>query len=667
MGYLVVSLALVSLLVFLPTVLGDGPDAAHRRLAVLKTRIPAHMGPVRYNYTAAFRTSPGGTLQFSLGIFGPLASAGPTVHPPLRLRFEDFEDFGSPDGLQVVSNPSVVYAPDDAMQVFMQCADGQVYYRSQNKTWGRDFEPWTPLPAGMLPTDTGVSLTGRDSVSAIAWDGQTAVFARSMTTPSRLYWTYSGPGGFQAWQSLGGDLVTDPSIVYNAFTKYLEAYAIFPDGRVHYQTQVGSTVWQTWRVLGILPPAMQKVSRPQAHSMRQAIFNGMTEVFAIGTDGRLKHIPQTTCDKVVNPWGYCTWAVWSDVGNDQVPAPLSDVNPLTAGNNVHLGNEMFVVAKDGSLSHAWQLERGGRWHGWDTVGQPANGTAASLPTIIQDDEYGGWWEVFVINSNDKVDEVLQNKTMDLSPMEIKSGTALTVSWMVPSDQATAHDWIGIYQSGAADDSYLDYRYVQGKLNPTRDIVPKGSLNMTLNLPTGNYQARYMVNKKFVSVMATDFGITDSANGTQWEQTYRGFAVGLGTDGDKFVKCVNDGEQTINKLEDAWQAFEQGKISEGLQLFGQALKDLYAALVQCGETRLAQTVLLFTQDLLECALSRCAHFIIDMSDELEIWYKGSHEIYGDIRAAQNNFGAQKAYMQGGYVVGRVVETCINLQDHVDPGK
>ncbi|CAH1258498.1 Hypp2019 [Branchiostoma lanceolatum] len=663
MGSLIVSVVLVSLLVFLSTVFGVDPEGAQRRLAVLKTRIPAHMGPVRYNYTAAFRTTPAGTLQFSLGIYGRLASVGPTVHPPLRLRWEDFEDFGSPDGRKVVSNPSVVYAPDNAMQVFVQCADGQVYYRGQNKTWGRDFLPWTPLPAGKLPTDTDVDLTGRDSVSAIAWEGKTVVFARSMTNTSRLYWTYSGPDGFQTWQSLGGDLVTDPSIVYNAFTKYLEAYAIFPDGKVHYQTQVRSTEWQTWRVLGIFPPIMQKLSRPQAHSMSQTIFKGMTEVFAIGTDGHLKHIPQTTCDKVVNPWGYCTWAVWSNVGNGQIPAPLSDVSPLTAGNNVHLGNEIFVVPKDGSLSHVWQLERGGRWHGWDTVGRPANGSAASLPTILQDEEYGGWWEVFVINSNDRVDEVLQNKTMDLSPRDMKSGTALTVSWAVPSDQATARDWIGIYQSGADDDTYLDYRYVQGKLNPTHDIVPKGSVNMTLYLPTGNYQARYLVNKKFVSVMATDFGITDSPNGTQWEQTYRGFAVGLGADGDKFLKCVDDGEQTINKLEDAWQAFEQGKIVEGLQLFGQALKDPYAALVQCGEThgQLAQAVLLFIEDLLECALSRCEHFIIDTAEEVEIWYKGSHEIYGDIRAAQNNLRALQAYVQGGYVVGRVVHTCVNLQD------
>ncbi|XP_078668696.1 uncharacterized protein LOC144910018 isoform X1 [Branchiostoma floridae x Branchiostoma belcheri] len=657
----VVSVVLVPLLVFLPAAFGDAPEAAQRRLAVLKTRIPAHMGPVRYNYTAAFRTAPNGTLQFSLGIFGPLSSAGPALHPPLRLRWEEFEDFGSPAGREIVSNPSVVYAPGNALQVFVQCADGQVYYRIQNETWGRDFERWAPLPAGTLPTDTGVNLTGRDSVTAVAWEGKTVVFARSMTATSGLYWTYSGPDGFQVWQSLGGDLVTDPSIVYNTYTKYLEAYAIFPDGKVHYQTQVHSTEWQTWRVLGTFAPAMQKLSRPQAHSMSQAIFNGMTEVFAVGTDGRLKHIKQTTCDKVVSPWGYCTWAVWSNVGTGQIPTPLSDVNPLTAGNNVHLGNEIFVVPKDGSLSHVWQSERGGRWQGWETVGRPANGTAASLPTIHQDEEYGGWWEVFVINSNDKVDEVLQNKTLDLSPLNMKSGSALTVSWMVPPDQATADDWIGIYQAGADDDTYLDYRYVQGKLHPTREIVPKGSVNMTLNLPEGNYQARYLVNKKFVSVLSTDFGISNSPNGNRWEQTYRGFAVALGTDQDRFIKCADDGEQTIHKLEDAWQAFEQGKITEGLQLFGQALKDLHAALVQSGETQLAQAVLLFIEDLLECALSRCAHFIIDTAEELEIWYKGSHEIYRDIRAAQNSLGVLKAYVQGGHVVGRAVRTCVNLQD------
>jgi hypothetical protein len=47
--------------------------------------------------------------------------------------------------------------------------------------------------------------------------------------------------------------------------------------------------------------------------MSGSFFNGRLEVFVLGKDGLIHHIWQTTCDAVPNPWGYCTWWVWTKI------------------------------------------------------------------------------------------------------------------------------------------------------------------------------------------------------------------------------------------------------------------------------------------------------------------------------------------------------------------
>ncbi|XP_066278536.1 uncharacterized protein [Branchiostoma lanceolatum] len=606
------------LLLALSGACAGAPDADLRRMAVIESLIPAvppsaNRGPFysseAVNFTAAFRTSDNATLQLSVGILD---------NSTRQEMYSEWVDLGSPSSnVKVVSNPSATYSVNKTIQVFVQCSDGQVYYLEQMPKHAIYFVTWYKLP-GTVPVDAGwaASLVGRDSVSALAWKGKVAVFVRSMQVASRLYWLTGVAKSFTPWQDLGGNLATDATVVYNPFSGYMEAYAVLSDGKVNRKDQVHDDKWQDWTVLGVGQPDMVNTSRPAAHAMSETIFHGMTEVFALGADGKIKHIWQTTCDKVVNPWGYCTWGLWGNIAgslsNDvrvayesvmERPQPRGQVNVLATGHNVHLGNEVFFVGKNGSLWHVWQLLRDDVWKGPDLVGRPAEGEIASLPTIMQD-RTGGWWRAYVITNKGEVGIVEQQKNLSLSVEQMASGSNLTVSWRVPEDEAAGADWLGVYRHGDGENrNYLDFRYVQGGQNPKQPPVPKGSVTMAMYLPDGKYDLRYLVNRKFSDVMTTGVEVYNGPEEENWVQLYQGMAVGLGKEGLNITNCVKDGEATVKKFEQAWEAFLQKEFWEGLKLLGVSLEDLVTALVQCEETAIGEALNKFVTDLVNCATAQ----------------------------------------------------------------
>lgn len=73
--------------------------------------------------------------------------------------------------------------------------------------------------------------------------------------------------------------------------------------------------------------------------MGHSDFNGVVEVF--GREGNtLHHIHQTTCDKVKNPWGPCTWELEFHKLSDNLLSDPKSPNPLSVSNNIHLGLEV---------------------------------------------------------------------------------------------------------------------------------------------------------------------------------------------------------------------------------------------------------------------------------------------------------------------------------------
>lgn len=96
----------------------------------------------------------------------------------------------------------------------------------------------------------------------------------------------------------------------------------------------------SWDKTGYSAP--KSTHAPVAHAMSSNFFNGKINVFVFGEDGNLHHIWQTTCDKVPNPWGWCTWSLWYKIGNS-IPKTIESANPLSIGSNIHHGIEVHTV------------------------------------------------------------------------------------------------------------------------------------------------------------------------------------------------------------------------------------------------------------------------------------------------------------------------------------
>lgn len=99
----------------------------------------------------------------------------------------------------------------------------------------------------------------------------------------------------------------------------------------------GFSDWHSWDKTGYFAP--KSTHAPVAHAMDTNMFNGRINVFIHGTDGKIHHIWQTTCDKVPNPWGWCTWSTWNTIG-ETMPIVMNVANTLSIANNMHLGIEV---------------------------------------------------------------------------------------------------------------------------------------------------------------------------------------------------------------------------------------------------------------------------------------------------------------------------------------
>lgn len=565
-----------------------------------------------------------------------------------------------PNGLVAKSNPSATASSNAQALLFIQASNGQIYampfVRGNNPTFGS----WSLVGGSKLPFDSGKVLRGMDNIKAVIYANQAYVVARSYTNSSRCYWSSLGADKkWSPWSLIGGksvSLMTDVSVVYNSFSKYLEAFAVMTDGYLYRTWQTGFAKWHSWDKTGYFAP--KSVHAPVAHDMDTNIFNGRINVFVHGTDGKIHHIWQTTCDKVPNPWGWCTWSTWNTIGGS-IPLVMDTANTLAIANNLHLGIEVFVVDKKGKLNYMWQSKRHGKWNLWKVVTDVQPEALSNLATIV--DDRTGWWTAYGLDALDNVFIVQEKRSIYLSPLKITSGDPVDVKWSVPIDQATNKDWIGVYRKGDASHLYVDYYYVGGSQNPYKDPVPNGEIKFKSYLPAGIYDYRYLVNKRYFAAVQASLEVTKGPSDEKWVQVFRGLFTGFQLKNISVESCVKDAETTVKNFESAFTAFENREIYKGLHLIGYALTGVSSAMKDCGVASvIISGVEKFIKDIISCSKGSCVHFAIDVIKEIVILFENMYEIYGDIQGASNSFKI-KAYEQGGYCVGRVVHACTTLRN------
>ena len=229
------------------------------------------------------------------------------------------------------------------------CLIVQVYRQTQMSD--REFiedKMSTDIPVTLQPSQFST-----DPVQCAVLDKLVHMFVRSQNSESKVYWNYFGSGNGSnctkpnplsiTWKTIGSNsdyLKFDPFVVINTFVERLEVFAVFSTGYVRHTWQEDRTSFaDKWDKLGGFSSRKYN-SVPVVHEMSHDFFNGQLQLFVRGEDNDMCHIKQTTCDKVHNPWGPCTWDIGFSSLGGTVPANRSRANPLTVGSNIHKGIEV---------------------------------------------------------------------------------------------------------------------------------------------------------------------------------------------------------------------------------------------------------------------------------------------------------------------------------------
>lgn len=196
------------------------------------------------------------------------------------------------------------------------------------------------------------------------------------------------------WTSLGNP--PNVFIGYNAtIIKHadgrLEAFVIDTgaSGAVWHSSQTSpGSAWNNWASLGA-PAYTSNVNTTPCEPAVAVNDDERLEVFIIGSDGALWHTWE------LNPGG--AWSQWSSLGTS--PDKAGFISSLGVRVNADGRLEIFTISQilGGALWHIWQLAPGGRWSNWESLGTPlSNG---NILYVAVGENADGRVEVFIVGSD----------------------------------------------------------------------------------------------------------------------------------------------------------------------------------------------------------------------------------------------------------------------------
>lgn len=199
-----------------------------------------------------------------------------------------------------------------------------------------------------LPVNHDPSQQSLDPVQAVTLKGETYLFVRTLTNTSQIFWNrFNSTLKFvhKKWKQLGDGshhLTFDPYAAVNTFLERVEVFGVFDTQYVMHTWQDGPQSFNgDWKKLGgLFSPKFN--SAPVVYQMGHSDFNGVLNLFVRGEDGQMHHISETTCDKVNNVWGPCTWTTFHGIGGT-LPSDPKLPNPFTISRSIHGGIEVRDV------------------------------------------------------------------------------------------------------------------------------------------------------------------------------------------------------------------------------------------------------------------------------------------------------------------------------------
>jgi hypothetical protein len=263
------------------------------------------------------------------------------------------------------SSPTVGRNADGRLEVFFNSQDGIIWHIWQTSPGGT----WSSWASLNKPPN--ISFTSGTAVGENA-DGRLEVFITGSDGMLWHIWQVTAGGGWHnSWFSLGrpsaANLESPPAVVRNADGR-LEVFSIDTNGALWHiwQTSPNGT-WSSWVSLGT-PTNVQFVPTPGVNQNA----DGRLEVFIPGSDGALWHIWQITAG---GSW-HNSW-----FSSGQPSTTVGIFFPAGVIQNADGRLEVFALGRDGALWHIWQTSPNGNWNTWTSFGTPSNVNFVTAPTV----------------------------------------------------------------------------------------------------------------------------------------------------------------------------------------------------------------------------------------------------------------------------------------------
>jgi hypothetical protein len=193
-------------------------------------------------------------------------------------------------------------------------------------------------------------------------------------------WTPLGQPSGGTWPDAG------PAVAGNADGR-LEAVAVGRDLAVWHAWQAyAGGDWTGWHSLE-LPGGKEIISKPFG-----ARPPGPTPALASNADGRLEVFVVREDLTVWHRWqrGEGGWSAWASLRR---PGD-GTMGPLAVGADADGRLELFANDPDGAVWHAWQTAPNNGWSGWHSLGTPGGQPAISAPALAQNED--GRLELFTV-------------------------------------------------------------------------------------------------------------------------------------------------------------------------------------------------------------------------------------------------------------------------------
>ncbi len=282
--------------------------------------------------------------------------------------------------------PAVFQNADGRLEVFAVGPDGKLghmWQTSPNNGWSG----WGDLGPVIQGTPSVFqNADGRLEVFAIGPDGNLGHMWQMPPNNGWSLWSDQDnplpqPAAWSDWEDLGPEIAGRPAVFQNADGR-LEVFAVGPDGNLGHMYQTSPNGgWSGWGDLG---PSIQGLPVVFQNA------DGRLEIFAVGPDGKLGHMYQTSPNN--------GWTTWGDLG----PAITTINAPPAVFQNADGRLEVFAIGADGNLGHMYQTSPNNGWSGWGDLGPAIQG----MPVVFQNagpagtvpGEFAGWTN-YIFSSN----------------------------------------------------------------------------------------------------------------------------------------------------------------------------------------------------------------------------------------------------------------------------